>query len=364
MPFRYTVDGGELFAFAGPVGRAKIGGERVDSATILTTSANAVCAPVHDRMPCVLAGPDEEAAWLSGELDAAAGELLVPLAAARATVRPANPAVNKAGVEGPELLTCLGRARGAARAGAVTRAAAASHASKSVRPSAIQAARRSGRPVRALAGVEVLRDRVGIAGESGDPRVEDVLGDLGVELHAPGGCRARRPAGRRGCGRARPRRGQRERLRVPLVGGEALRQGAEQRIARARRGALDVEPADLRALGAPDLRARGRREQLRAETDAEHRRARPRARRAAARSRRPATGAGRRRRRSSRRRRPRSRRRPAERSVPSAARHSSSSCPALAARSRSSPEWPPPGCRTLRIRIGRAVWQGDGRGRR
>jgi putative SOS response-associated peptidase YedK len=86
------------------VGR-RVAGERVDSATILTTSANAVCAPVHDRMPCVLAGPEEEAAWLSGELDAAAlGELLKPLDAARCDARPANPAVNKAGVEGPELL--------------------------------------------------------------------------------------------------------------------------------------------------------------------------------------------------------------------------------------------------------------------
>jgi putative SOS response-associated peptidase YedK len=56
-------------------------------------------------MPCVLAGPEEEAAWLSGELDGAAlAELLVPLAAARTAAAPANPAVNRAGVEGPELL--------------------------------------------------------------------------------------------------------------------------------------------------------------------------------------------------------------------------------------------------------------------
>jgi putative SOS response-associated peptidase YedK len=56
-------------------------------------------------MPCVLAGPEEEAAWLSGELDALAlAELLVPLDAARTAAAPANPAVNRAGVEGPELL--------------------------------------------------------------------------------------------------------------------------------------------------------------------------------------------------------------------------------------------------------------------
>jgi len=101
VPFRYTVDGGEPFAFAGIWGRRRIGGELVLSATVLTTRANGVCAPVHDRMPCVLAGPDEEAAWLAGADDT---ELLEPCADARVTAAPANPAVNRAGVEGPELL--------------------------------------------------------------------------------------------------------------------------------------------------------------------------------------------------------------------------------------------------------------------
>ncbi len=101
IPFRYTVDGGEPFAFAGLFGWAKIGEEFVASATILTTRANEVCAPVHDRMPVVLGGPEEEAAWLAGADDP---ELLAPLPSARTTARPANPAVNRAGVEGPELI--------------------------------------------------------------------------------------------------------------------------------------------------------------------------------------------------------------------------------------------------------------------
>ena len=100
VPFRYTVDGGAPFAFAGLWGRRRIGSELVHSALILTCAANRVCAPVHDRMPCVLAGPDEEAGWLAGEADG----LLEPLDEGRTTVAPANPAVNKAGVEGPELL--------------------------------------------------------------------------------------------------------------------------------------------------------------------------------------------------------------------------------------------------------------------
>jgi putative SOS response-associated peptidase YedK len=104
-PFRYTVDGGELFAFPGLWDERRVNGERVGSVALLTTRANAVAAPVHDRMPVVLAGPEEEAAWLSGDLDAEAlVELLVPLDDARTGVAPANPAVNKAGVEGPELI--------------------------------------------------------------------------------------------------------------------------------------------------------------------------------------------------------------------------------------------------------------------
>ena len=98
IPFRYTVDGGVVFAFAGLFDGT--------GAAIVTGPANEVCAPVHDRMPCVLADPDAEAAWLSREVPVgAAAELLGPLPSDRVSVAPANPAVNKAGVEGLELLT-------------------------------------------------------------------------------------------------------------------------------------------------------------------------------------------------------------------------------------------------------------------
>jgi putative SOS response-associated peptidase YedK len=104
-PFRYTVDGGELFAFAGLWDERRVGGERVASVTILTTAANGVCAPVHDRMPCILASPEAEAAWLAPEVDGdAALELLLALEDPRTTATPANPAVNRAGVEGAELI--------------------------------------------------------------------------------------------------------------------------------------------------------------------------------------------------------------------------------------------------------------------
>jgi putative SOS response-associated peptidase YedK len=94
LPFRYTVDGGELFAFAGLYDGTGV--------AILTTEANEICAPIHDRMPVVLDGPEAEDEWLNG--DEPEG-LLIPFPSERVSVAPANPAVNRAGVEGPELLT-------------------------------------------------------------------------------------------------------------------------------------------------------------------------------------------------------------------------------------------------------------------
>jgi putative SOS response-associated peptidase YedK len=95
-PFLYRVDGGELFALAGLFDKATIDGQPVVSATILTTRANSVCAPVHDRMPCVLADREAEAAWLSDAVDAAAAcELLAPLDSARVQASPADRAIFK-----------------------------------------------------------------------------------------------------------------------------------------------------------------------------------------------------------------------------------------------------------------------------
>jgi putative SOS response-associated peptidase YedK len=108
QPFHITVDGGAPFALAGLWTRARIGGEQIESVTILTTAPNAVVARLHDRMPVILPDRASEHAWLSPGLDAAgARALCVPLDAARTRATPANPAVNKAGVpeaEGPALL--------------------------------------------------------------------------------------------------------------------------------------------------------------------------------------------------------------------------------------------------------------------
>jgi putative SOS response-associated peptidase YedK len=76
QPWRFTVDGGEPFAFAGictrkewedPEDRGYDDGW-LYSATIVTTTPNPVVARVHDRMPAILSGPEAEAAWLGTEL--------------------------------------------------------------------------------------------------------------------------------------------------------------------------------------------------------------------------------------------------------------------------------------------------------
>jgi len=108
VPFRFTLADGEPFAFAGLWTPGKLDGEAIESATILTTGANALVAAIHDRMPVILAGPDAERAWLSPELDAVAAKALcAPFAVEQMRVAAANPLVNKVGgevAEGPILL--------------------------------------------------------------------------------------------------------------------------------------------------------------------------------------------------------------------------------------------------------------------
>jgi len=105
QPFRFALSDGEPFAFAGLWGWARPGGEWRASATIVTCAPNPLVARLHDRMPVILPGPDAEQAWLTanGPLEDTLA-LCAPLDAGRMTVLPANPAVNRSGIEeGPEL---------------------------------------------------------------------------------------------------------------------------------------------------------------------------------------------------------------------------------------------------------------------
>ena len=79
QPLRFSLEGGASFCFAGlwTTWRGS-----VRSCTVVTTQANELVAPVHDRMPVVLADPATWEAWLDPALDAAAvAPLLAPLPA-------------------------------------------------------------------------------------------------------------------------------------------------------------------------------------------------------------------------------------------------------------------------------------------
>jgi putative SOS response-associated peptidase YedK len=114
QPFFFQLDGGTPFAFAALWTPARVGGEWIESVTLLTcdSAPNRVAAAIHDRMPVILADRDAQRAWLDPALGAdEALELCGALPATRLSAQPANPAVNKAGdldAEGPGLLTAPG----------------------------------------------------------------------------------------------------------------------------------------------------------------------------------------------------------------------------------------------------------------
>lgn len=107
QPMRFTLKDGALFAFAGLCERWQApDGTLLETAAILTTEANAVVKPVHDRMPVILA-PGAYEAWLDPGLrdPAALMPLLAPYPAPEMRVYPVSPRVNATASEGPELIT-------------------------------------------------------------------------------------------------------------------------------------------------------------------------------------------------------------------------------------------------------------------
>jgi putative SOS response-associated peptidase YedK len=102
LPVHFSLADGASFCFAGLWTTWR--GE-VRSCTVVTTTANELVAPVHDRMPVVL--PDAAAweAWLDPALDrGAVAPLLAPLPADSMRMARANPVVNVADHEGPDCL--------------------------------------------------------------------------------------------------------------------------------------------------------------------------------------------------------------------------------------------------------------------
>jgi putative SOS response-associated peptidase YedK len=105
QPVHFRLGDGGPFAFAGLWERwSPPGAPPVETCTILTTAANELVRPVHERMPVIL-DPERYPAWLDPRVNdiALLHAWLGPYPAAAMTAAAANPAVNDARHEGAAL---------------------------------------------------------------------------------------------------------------------------------------------------------------------------------------------------------------------------------------------------------------------
>lgn len=108
QPYYVTVHGQDIFSFAGlwEVWQ-KSADEVVVSCTILTTEANGLMAPIHDRMPAIIAPAKYDTWLLPGADTKELNALLQPFAAAQMKAYPVSQAVNNPRNNSPECLVPL-----------------------------------------------------------------------------------------------------------------------------------------------------------------------------------------------------------------------------------------------------------------
>ena len=103
---RIVMKSGEPFAFAGLWDSWRdLQGEVVRSCTIITTEANELIRPIHDRMPVIL--PREtESFWLDPDVEdpGALSSVLVPYSSQDMEVYEVSSLVNRPGNDGPEVI--------------------------------------------------------------------------------------------------------------------------------------------------------------------------------------------------------------------------------------------------------------------
>ena len=112
MPMRITMASGEPFAFAGLWDAWRDPkGEVVRSCAIITTSANELLGPIHDRMPVIL--PRElESLWLDHDIqDSTLAGILTPHPADEMAVYEVSSMVNSPANDGPEMVVPVGQVR-------------------------------------------------------------------------------------------------------------------------------------------------------------------------------------------------------------------------------------------------------------
>lgn len=97
QPYAIVMKGRSVFGFAGLWERWKdrVSGQTIQSCTIITTTPNEVCAPIHDRMPAILE-PKDYARWL-GEEPTEPPHLMMMLRPYPATAMEAYPVSTRVG---------------------------------------------------------------------------------------------------------------------------------------------------------------------------------------------------------------------------------------------------------------------------
>ena len=106
-PMRIVLGSHEPFGFAGLWETWKApDGELVKSCTIVTTVANSLLAPIHDRMPVILSR-EAEAGWLDTRVTDTAElrELLLPYPSSEMQVFQVSPAVNSVRNDTPDCIS-------------------------------------------------------------------------------------------------------------------------------------------------------------------------------------------------------------------------------------------------------------------
>lgn len=104
LPYRFTLKDESLFAFAAIWDCwSSPNNENINSFTILTTEANEMMAPVHDRMPVVL-DKSQFNDWLEEKDEKKVMTMLKPYPSERMKMYRVTEMVNKATTEGPELI--------------------------------------------------------------------------------------------------------------------------------------------------------------------------------------------------------------------------------------------------------------------
>ena len=103
QPYRVALEDNEPFAFAGLWERWGSNGDALTTCTIITTEANDIVEPVHDRMPVIL-DSDEERDWLAVNDEEELQSFLNPYGGDDLVTYPITKRVNDPAFDDPEVL--------------------------------------------------------------------------------------------------------------------------------------------------------------------------------------------------------------------------------------------------------------------